>query len=206
MRTRYGLSPWIDLAPPSRTAAFERLRGECLADVVIVGGGLTGCLTAYACASAGFDTVVVERDRLGHGASGRSTGLLVPDPGPMFRDVERALGRRAARKAFEGWRRATLDAAALLRRLKVSCGAEAVASSVVSRGRDGSWLERECRARVEADLDAAWVSDRALASLSVPPCEGAMRHTSSAVALDPYRACLGVAKAARAKEIGRAHV
>ena len=25
MRTRYGLSPWIDLAPPSRTAAFERL-------------------------------------------------------------------------------------------------------------------------------------------------------------------------------------
>ena len=90
MRTRYGLSPWIDLAPPSRTAAFERLRGECLADVVIVGGGLTGCLTAYACASAGFDTVVVERDRLGHGASGRSTGLLVPDPGPMFREIGRA--------------------------------------------------------------------------------------------------------------------
>ena len=172
-----------------------------MADVVIAGGGLTGCLTAYACASAGFDTVVLERHRIGQGASGRSTGLLVPDPGPMFRDLERAIGRRSARKAFEGWRRATSDAAALLRRLKVPCGLELIGSSVVARQGDAAALERECRERAEADLDAAWAAGKALASLSVPASTGALRHASQAVALDPYRACLGIVRAGRAKGV-----
>lgn len=200
MRTRYGISPWVDLTPAARRVSFDRLRGEGVADVVIVGGGLTGCLTAYACATAGFDTVVLERDRIGQGASGRSSGLLVPDPGPTFRDIERALGRRSARKAFEGWRRATSDAAALLRRLKIPCGLELVGSSIVAR-RDAAGLERECRARAEAELDATWATGKTLTPLGVPVSVGALRHSSPAVGFDPYRACLGVVRAARAKGV-----
>ena len=49
-------------------------------DVLIVGGGIIGCATAAACVRAGLGSVVVlERDRLGAGASGGAAGLLQPE-------------------------------------------------------------------------------------------------------------------------------
>lgn len=55
--------------------------------VVIVGGGIIGCATAYYLTRAGFsEVVVVERDHVASGASGYSAGILTPysgsnDPG-----------------------------------------------------------------------------------------------------------------------------
>jgi len=60
MPTRYGESPWIVEFPRTRRPDFPRIRGEHTCDVVIVGGGLTGCATAYACAMAGLKPVVIE--------------------------------------------------------------------------------------------------------------------------------------------------
>src|SRR5919109_1625560 len=123
-RTRYGVSPWIYQFPDSRRPEFPRATEDAAVDVVIVGAGLTGCATAYACAMAGLRPVVVEASRVGQGSSGRAAGLLLPDPGPSFRDIAQAHGLRAARTAFQSWRRASLDAAALLRRLGIKCALE----------------------------------------------------------------------------------
>ena len=55
--------------------------------VVIVGGGIIGCMTAYYLTRAGVsDVVVVEREGVASGASGYSAGMLTPysgsnDPG-----------------------------------------------------------------------------------------------------------------------------
>ena len=55
--------------------------------VVIVGGGIIGCMTAYYLTQAGVsDVVVVEREGVASGASGYSAGMLTPysgsnDPG-----------------------------------------------------------------------------------------------------------------------------
>jgi len=65
--TKYGRSPWIDQFPKSRVPAFPRQRGAMKTDVVIVGGGLTGCTTAYAFAAAGAKAVLVEGEQLGRG-------------------------------------------------------------------------------------------------------------------------------------------
>src|SRR5688572_33419683 len=102
MRTRYGVSPWIDIFPRQRRPDHPRLRGEHTADVVIVGGGLTGCATAYACAAAGMRPLVIEADRLGLGSAGRSAGLLLPDPGVLFRDIAE-IGRASCRERVEIW-------------------------------------------------------------------------------------------------------
>ncbi|MFQ5614122.1 MAG: FAD-dependent oxidoreductase [Anaerolineae bacterium] len=44
------------------------------ADVVIVGGGIVGCATAYYLAQRGVDVLLIERRGIGSGASGRSGG------------------------------------------------------------------------------------------------------------------------------------
>ena len=50
--------------------------------VVIVGGGIIGCMTAYYLTRAGVsDVVIVERERVASGASGYSAGILTPYSG-----------------------------------------------------------------------------------------------------------------------------
>ena len=56
------------------------------------------------------------------------------------RDIEQAHGLRAARVAFDSWRRASLEGAALLRRLNIKCGIEAVIPLIVAvRDDEKTW-------------------------------------------------------------------
>ena len=48
------------------------------ADVVIIGGGVIGCATAYELAKSGLEVVLLERGSVGAEASSASAGLLVP--------------------------------------------------------------------------------------------------------------------------------
>jgi glycine/D-amino acid oxidase-like deaminating enzyme len=198
MRTRYGISPWIDTFPRSRRPDYPRLRGELVADVVIVGGSVTGCATAYACAAAGLKPIVIEADRLGQGSSGRGAGLLLPEPGPSFRDVTERHGLRTARRIFESWRRASLDAAALIRRLRIQCGLDACDHIVVGSRDDAKALRREFEARNAADLDGKWLSPAIVRKPTALEAAGGMRLGAS-FTLDPYRACLGLAAAAKSR-------
>src|SRR6185436_14350741 len=168
MRTRYGVLPWVEAVPPARRPDYPRLRGEHRVDVVIVGGGLTGCATAYACATAGVKSLVLEAARLGQGGTGSGAGLLLPDPGPSFRDLSAAHGLRAARHVFETWRRASLDAAAQLRRLRIPCGLEPRDVMTCATQADERALRRDYDARTEAGLPVRWLAQQGLRRLMAP--------------------------------------
>ena len=200
-RTRYGISPWVHQLPDSRLPEFPRARGESASNVVIVGGGLTGCATAYACAAAGLRAIVLDAGRIGQGSSSRCAGLLLPDPGPSFRDLSNAHGLRAARRAFQMWRRATLDAAALMRRLGIRCGLEAEDALLVAPREDEKMLRREFDARAEAGLELAWLGRKPLQKASALETGVAIRM-HEAYGLDPYRAVIGIARAAATRGVG----
>ena len=193
-KTRYGQSAWSSAFPDSRRPNHPKLRGEHARDVVIIGAGLTGVATAYACAMAGLKTTVLEADRIGSGAAGRSAGLLLPEPGPAFRDIQQAHGLRSARTIFESWRRASLDAAALVRRLSIPCGVQPFASVTITR--DDKTLRREFDAREAAGLGARWLAAKAVRTSLQLDASSGMR-LDDAFGLDPYRACVGLSLAAR---------
>ena len=69
-------SPWLEQL--DRTAPPQPLDRDLTADVVVVGAGIAGVATAYFILRDTPNTVVmVERSRVGHGASGRNAGQLV---------------------------------------------------------------------------------------------------------------------------------
>jgi glycine/D-amino acid oxidase-like deaminating enzyme len=194
--TKYGRSPWIDRFPKSRLPSYPRQRGRIDTDVAIVGGGLTGCATAYALSAAEVKVVLIEADRIGRGGTGAGAGWIGDDPGVSFADLVSALGLRPARSAWQAWHRAGLDFAAALRRLEIKCALEprrsvTVAVSPEQVGR----LKREHKARRDAGLEAPLLNARTLgtdvglaATLGIRVRDGAT--------IDPYRAALGLAAAA----------
>jgi glycine oxidase len=59
-----------------------------ITDVVIVGGGVIGCVVAYYLRKVGLDVTILERDEIGQQASSAAAGLLAPlgplsGPGPF---------------------------------------------------------------------------------------------------------------------------
>ena len=67
--TKYGRSPWIDQFPRSRVPSYPKHKGTNPFDVVVIGGGLTGCTTAYALAAAGVKTMLLEAEQIGRGTT-----------------------------------------------------------------------------------------------------------------------------------------
>ncbi len=67
------------------------------ADVIVVGGGLLGCWTAYWLARAGASVTLVERTAIGWGATGRNGGFVRAGTAGGYADAIGQLGREAAR-------------------------------------------------------------------------------------------------------------
>lgn len=106
--------------PPS----CERIESDLNADVVIVGAGLTGLRTAITLAEAGVDTAVLDAEKIGFGASGRSGGQC----NPIWRATPEELRNKFGGAQAERLVRTTLTAADDLfddiRRYDVNCDAE----------------------------------------------------------------------------------
>ena len=194
--TVYGSSPWLKQFPKSRVPARPKHRGADAADVVIIGGGLTGCATALAFATAGVKVTLLEAARLGQGGSGSSSGWVSDDPGVGYADLEKAIGARGAKRAFQAWRRASLDFASLLRRLEVKCFIEAHPSITMATAPDqAARLAREQKARRAGGIDAPMLNARAIAAETGVDGSAALK-SKDGTTLDPYRACLGFAASA----------
>ena len=67
---------WTATAIPSPET--PPLRAERRADIAVIGGGFTGLSAALHAAEAGADTVLLEAEAPGFGASGRNNGQVIP--------------------------------------------------------------------------------------------------------------------------------
>jgi glycine/D-amino acid oxidase-like deaminating enzyme len=67
----WGEPPWHRIEVPSRS--LENSTPE----VAIIGGGLTGVAAAYYLTRRGIQPVLLEAERVGDGASGRTGGIVL---------------------------------------------------------------------------------------------------------------------------------
>ena len=197
--TKYGRSPWIDQFPKSRVPSYPRQRGPAKTDVVIAGGGLTGCAAAYAFAAAGVKVMLVEAGQIGRGSTAASRGWIADDPGIALSDLENVIGKRDAVRSWKAWRRSALDFAGLLRRLNVKCDLQSQPIvTVATTPEQVTGLARDRKARLAAGLDAPLLSARAIKSEVALDAAAGLRGKDGAT-IDPYRACLGLATHAAAR-------
>jgi glycine/D-amino acid oxidase-like deaminating enzyme len=193
MRTRYGVSYWLDRYPKARQPSYPRQRGALDVQVAVLGGGLTGCSTAYAFAAAGVRVALIEANRIGQGGSTSCPGLLRLEPAVPFDALKTQHGQRVARHLWQSFRRAGLDMAATIRRLRVRCELvpDAALRVGLSNG-DERMLRREMASMRAAGVDGSWLTPARLRQETGLAGIGAIRSAGDAF-IDPYRATLGLA-------------
>jgi len=172
IRTRYGLGPWALLAPP-KTKAFPTRPDVETADVVVVGAGLTGILTAITLKAAGHDVVLLEAGRVGSGysrAASGLTGLLVSHD---YRALEAAHGRKIARTLMSAVTGAAATLTAGLATAKIPGAGDTRPLLALAEPVKG-W-DRDVAARTAAGLTAAAVTGAALAKATTADAAAAMR-------------------------------
>lgn len=192
----YGSCYWADRTGVGRRRTYPTFKGQQYADVVVIGGGLTGCITASVLASGGFDVVLVEAGRLAGGSTERGLGIVLPSPDASYRVVEAGAGRRIARSAWKDARRSARELTTALRKLPVKCDVTPVPFVLNARTiEEAADLRREQKARKDVGLDAPWLTSQAARAELHTETTGALRFQDGA-AYDPVRATLGFAQAA----------
>ncbi|WP_343048089.1 FAD-dependent oxidoreductase [Cellulomonas humilata] len=145
------VSLWFDQLPAA--APLDPLDGDTQADVVVVGGGLTGLWTAYYLLEAdpSLDVLVVEAEVVGFGASGRNGGwcsALLPVSGD---ELARLHGHDAAAAMRAAMRDTVVEVGGVAAAEQIECGF--AFGGTVTLARNRPQLERVAEG---VSTDARW--------------------------------------------------
>jgi glycine/D-amino acid oxidase-like deaminating enzyme len=117
-------SLWDDTVPDHERRHHRPLPGDVAVDVAIVGAGLTGLWTAYYLAAADptLRIVVLERDTVGFGASGRNGGWCSALMPMSLTTIARRHGRPAARRLQRAMNDTVGEVARVVTAESIDCG------------------------------------------------------------------------------------
>ncbi len=92
---------------------FPRMSGELRTDVLVIGGGLAGLLTAWELRQRGVDVVLVEKDRICSATTAHTTAKITAQHGLIYQKLIRSIGVDGASQYY----RANSEAVARLKEL-----------------------------------------------------------------------------------------
>ena len=139
-------SYWLGLSP---CVAGPALSGEVTADIAICGGGFTGLWTAIFLkrAEPALRVVVLERNHVGYGASGRNGGFATPLVHRSLADLARTLGDTDARALHRAAVGAVQSLRDFVRAEAIDCDLMPNGTLTVSNGPE---QDERLRAEIEA--------------------------------------------------------
>jgi glycine/D-amino acid oxidase-like deaminating enzyme len=189
---RSGRSIWQ--GQPAQGVAHARLLRNIEADVLIIGAGINGAMTADALAAAGLKVVIADKRGPAQGATTASTALVLHEIDTPLIHLIRKIGKTDAVRA---WRRSRLAVDAIAARLH-ELGVDAAHRDTLYLA--GNVLDADDLAREDAQRRAAGLASRYLDRRELRTrfhiARGAALLAYDCLAIDPRRATLALLRAA----------
>jgi glycine/D-amino acid oxidase-like deaminating enzyme len=141
---------------------YPKLEKKCAADIVIMGGGISGALVAYYLQKAGMHCLLVDGRTIGLGSTCASTSLLQYEiDTPLFK-LAGQVGEKIAERSYHLCAKAINDLEKICQEIKFPhfqwCNSVFFAAS----RKDIGFLEKEFMARKKSGFDVAWIDGAGL--------------------------------------------
>jgi glycine/D-amino acid oxidase-like deaminating enzyme len=179
---RSGETPWNSQG--SADVPTSALRNDLVCEVAVVGGGISGVLTAFELVKRGLHVVLIDRGDFAAQSTKASTGLLLYDTDTHLVDLIRKVGTEAAVHAYRRGLEA-IDELEALSTTAGDCGFERRPSLYLTvQQRHLQQLEEEYACRRYYGIDVEWHSASKLRDMCSIPAAGAIGSRGNAQ-LDP---------------------
>ena len=130
-------SYWIESSNKKRKE-YPKLKENIKADVVIIGGGLTGLTTAYYLTKKGIKNVVlVEKDKICNHTSGNTTAKVTSQHGLFYNYLLQSVGKKQARQYLYANEKAIQNIAEIIEKENIECNFEWKDAYVFAQSKEG---------------------------------------------------------------------
>ncbi len=179
------------------TIAVTALTKDVRCDVLVVGAGITGGLTALHLADAGYDVIVVDRRMPGSGSTIASTAMIQFEIDVPLTELGKRIGPANAARVYRRSYQAVKDLKALIRTHDLRADwVDRDALYLAGDDMGHRALDKEATAREKIGLPSQYLDAVALHDRYGFERTGAIL-SSSAAELDPIRTCISCLKVAR---------
>lgn len=144
--------------------SYPKLEKNISREVVVVGGGICGFLTAYFLAEKGKKVTLLEADRLFCGTTLHTTAKVTLNHGDTLLSIEKAHGDEGVRRYCEGQREAIEAFKSLIALHKIHCEFEEVDSYIYSLSNKSKIL-KIYKVLLKAGIDVEYVEDICIGKL-----------------------------------------
>lgn len=157
-------------------------------DVVIIGGGITGAITAYYLAKEGVNVVLIEKNIIGYGSTSATTALLEYSVDIDLNKLEKMIGINNAKRSYE----LCLDAITDIENIDKEIGKKSdfrkkdslyFSTKIMQRGS----MIKEYEIRKKHGFDVNFIEQNSSINLN-----SAILTTSAAADIDPYKFTTGL--------------
>ncbi|MDP2587659.1 MAG: FAD-dependent oxidoreductase, partial [bacterium] len=123
-------APWFKSTPDSRR--YPRLQGARKSDVVVVGAGIAGCMTAYRLAKNGVQVTLIEANHVATGDTGYTTAFVTRIPDTALAPLVTRYGERFMERLIAFNKQTQRSIRDLVLQQKIKCDWQECRSFIVS--------------------------------------------------------------------------
>lgn len=110
---------WLQETSP--TTKFSKLHENKTVDVAIIGGGITGVLTAYKLSKTGKKVLLIEKDDFTKGATAYTTAFLTYEIDTDISDLQKSIGKEKAKRVWDSHKEAINEIEKIITKENISC-------------------------------------------------------------------------------------
>lgn len=155
--------------------SYPSMQDDFMADVLIVGGGITGALMAHAAVKKGYKTVLIDKREIAHGSTSATTSMLQYEIDIPLYQLKKMIGEQGAIASYMACRDAIYKLEEVVKEIKSTCEFEKKESVYFAGNqKDLKWLKEEYDARLSAGFKVKWLNKEELKEAYGVVAEGAV--------------------------------
>lgn len=166
--------------------SYPSIDSDIHTDILIIGGGITGALTAYKLLNEGKKIVLVDRRDVCGGSTSGSTALLQYEIDVPLHKLIKLRGARCAIDSYQNGKKAIFDLRNIIDTVGCDCGFEFKKSVYFTTvKKDVPYLKNEFKARKQHGFEISWLGKSDLQKMGLNAIAGV--ESKTAAVMDPFK-------------------